>query len=74
VSEFRFRFSQSTFENWQSEFLRLFSFVVLAAVLIHHGSAGSKDGTDRIEQRVSEIHSMLRDQQQRPQRSCAGAG
>jgi branched-subunit amino acid ABC-type transport system permease component len=62
LSEFWFQFGQSTLENWQSEFLQLFSFVVLAAVLIHHGSAESKDGTDRIEQRVNEIHSMLRDQ------------
>jgi hypothetical protein len=30
---------QSTLENWQSEFLQLFSFVVLAAPFIHKGSA-----------------------------------
>ena len=72
LSEFWFRFGQSTLENWQSEFLQLFSFVVLAAVLIHHGSAESKDGTDRIEQRVNEIHSMLREQ--RGERSTADAG
>jgi hypothetical protein len=69
VSEFWFRFGQSTLENWQSEFLQLFSFVVLAAVLIHHGSAESKDGTDRIERRLNEIHSMLREQ--RGERSTA---
>ena len=63
LSGFWFQFGQSTLENWQSEFLQLFSFVVLAAVLIHHGSAESKDGTDRLEQRVNEIHEMLRDQQ-----------
>jgi|FLYK01.1.fsa_nt_gi hypothetical protein len=48
-------FGQSTLENWQSEFLQLFSFVVLSAVLIHRGSAESKDGTDRIERKVDEI-------------------
>jgi hypothetical protein len=74
LSEFWFQFGQSTLENWQSEFLQLFSFVVLAAVLIHHGSAESKDGTDRIEQRVNEIHSMLRDQRQGSERSTADAG
>ena len=74
ASEFWFQFGQSTIENWQSEFLQLFSFVVLAAVLIHHGSAESKDGTDRIERRVNEIHAMLQDQEQRPQRSSAGTG
>lgn len=31
LSEFWFSFGQSTLENWQSEFLQLFSFVVLAA-------------------------------------------
>jgi hypothetical protein len=43
-------FGQWTLENWQSEFLQLFSFVVVSAVLIHHGSSESKDGTERIEQ------------------------
>lgn len=73
LSEFWFQFGQSTLENWQSEFLQLFSFVVLAAVLIHHGSAESKDGTDRIERRVNEIHAMLREQGQGSQRSESGA-
>jgi hypothetical protein len=42
-------FAQSTLENWQSEFLQLFSFVVLAALYIHKGSAESKDGEERLE-------------------------
>ena len=54
-------FGQSTLENWQSEFLQLFSFVVVASVLIHRGSAESKDGTDRIEKAVNEIRDMLRE-------------
>jgi hypothetical protein len=72
-SGFWLQFGQSTLENWQSEFLQLFSFVVLAAVLIHRGSAESKDGTDRIEQRVNEIHEMLRDQQPGARRAPAGS-
>jgi hypothetical protein len=48
-------FGRSTLENWQSEFLQLFSFVVLAAVLIHRGSAESRDGEDRIEAQLKEI-------------------
>jgi hypothetical protein len=52
-------FGQSTFENWQSEFLQLFSFVVLSAVLIHRGSAESKDGDERIERRLEEISARL---------------
>ena len=52
-------FGQSTLENWQSEFLQLFSFVVLAALRIHRGSAESKDGTDRIERKVDDIARRL---------------
>jgi hypothetical protein len=61
LADFFVQFGQSTFENWQSEFLQLFSFVVFSAVLIHHGSAESKDGTDRIEQAVHRIEKRLDD-------------
>jgi hypothetical protein len=61
LASFIVSFGQSTFENWQSEFLQLFSFVVLSAVLIHRGSAESKDGTDRIEQAVGRIEQRLRE-------------
>lgn len=61
LSDFFVQFGQSTFENWQSEFLQLFSFVVFSAVLIHHGSAESKDGEDRIEQAVKRIEKRLDD-------------
>ena len=54
-------FAHSTLENWQSEFLQLFSFVVLAAVFIHHGSAESKDSEDRIERKIDEIKQRLDD-------------
>jgi hypothetical protein len=52
-------FSQSTLENWQSEFLQLFSFVLLAAILIHRGSGESKDGNDRMEQALERIEKKL---------------
>jgi hypothetical protein len=62
VSGYLVEFGQSTLENWQSEFLQLFSFVVFAAVLIHKGSAESKDSDEemqatlnRIERRLDEI-------------------
>jgi hypothetical protein len=61
LSDFWVEFGQSTLENWQSEFLQLFSFVVMSAVLIHHGSSESKDGTERIEKTVNEIRAMLRE-------------
>jgi hypothetical protein len=52
-------FSQSTLENWQSEFLQLFSFVVLAAIFMHHGSAESKDSDERIEAILHRIEQKL---------------
>ena len=58
-SDFLVTFGQSTFENWQSEFLQLFSFVVFSAILIHHGSAESRDGADRIEEAVHRIERRL---------------
>ena len=59
VSEYFVQFGQSTLENWQSEFLQLFSFVVLAAILIHRGSAESKDSEDRIEAKIDDITKRL---------------
>ena len=52
-------FAKSTLENWQSEFLQLFSFVVLSAVLIHRGSAESKDSDDRMEAKIDKILKQL---------------
>lgn len=36
-------FLESTFENWESEFLQMAAFIMLSAVLIQRGSAESKD-------------------------------
>jgi hypothetical protein len=52
-------FGESTLENWQSEFLQLFSFVVLSALLIHKGSAESKDSDDELLERVKRIEKHL---------------
>lgn len=57
--EFIVEFGHSTLENWQSEFLQLFSFVVLAAVFIHRGSGESKDGDDRMEEKIDRIVKKL---------------
>jgi branched-subunit amino acid ABC-type transport system permease component len=57
--DFVIEFGQSTLENWQSEFLQLFSFVVLSALLIHRGSGESKDSADRMEQKIDEIAKRL---------------
>ncbi|HEY9379351.1 MAG TPA: DUF6766 family protein [Jiangellaceae bacterium] len=59
VGDFISEFAQSTFENWQSEFLQLFSFVVLAALYIHKGSAESKDGEERLEAALRRIEEHL---------------
>jgi hypothetical protein len=59
ASGFIVEFGQSTLENWQSEFLQLFSFVVFSAVLIHRGSAESKDSDDRMEETLGRIERKL---------------
>ena len=52
-------FMQATLENWQSEFLQLLSFVVLAALYIHRGSAESRDGEDEIRAALKRIENKL---------------
>jgi branched-subunit amino acid ABC-type transport system permease component len=59
LGDYFLHFSQSTLENWQSEFLQLFSFVVLAALLIHRGSGESKDSDDRMEESLKRIEKEL---------------
>jgi succinate dehydrogenase hydrophobic anchor subunit len=65
ISGYFVEFGQSTLENWQSEFLQLFSFVVLSAILIHRGSAESKDSVDRMEAALKRIEKRL-DEMERP--------
>ena len=59
IGEYLSEFAQSTLENWQSEFLQLFAFVVLAALYIHRGSAESKDSDDKIEAALRRIEEQL---------------
>ncbi len=59
VGNFIAHFAQSTLENWQSEFLQLFSFVVLAAMYLHRGSAESRDSDDRMEEALKRIEQKL---------------
>lgn len=51
---------QATMENWQSEFLQLFTFVVLTAYLIHKNSHESKDSNDRLETKIDRISKALK--------------
>ena len=50
---------RDTLENWQSEFLQLFTFVTLAALFIHKGSAESKDGSEKVEASLRRIETKL---------------
>jgi len=59
MGDFVAEFATATLENWQSEFLQLFSFTVMAAVLIHKGSAESRDSDDRIEGALLRIENKL---------------
>ena len=59
IGDFLAQFSQSTLENWQSEFLQLVSFTVMAAVLIHKGSAESRDSDDLIQMALKRIEDKL---------------
>jgi hypothetical protein len=59
MGDFVAEFAAATLENWQSEFLQLFSFVVLAALYIHKGSAESKDGEEKLEASLRRIEQHL---------------
>ena len=59
LGDFLAEFGQSTLENWQSEFLQLFSFAALAALYIHKGSAESKDSEEKIEASLKRIEQHL---------------
>lgn len=57
--DFLSAFGQSTLENWQSEFLQLFSFVTLSALYIHKGSGESKDSDEKMEASLRRIEEHL---------------
>ena len=59
IGDFVGEFSRATLENWQSEFLQLFSFTVMAAVLIHKGSAESRDSDDLMQMALKRIEDKL---------------
>ena len=59
IGDFAAEFAASTLENWQSEFLQLFSFVVLSAMFVHKGSAESKDADEKLEASLRRIEEKL---------------
>ncbi len=58
-SAYVYEWLAATFENWQSEFLQLLTFVILTALLIHKGSHESKDTDVEFEERLSRIEEKL---------------
>jgi hypothetical protein len=55
VSAFIIQAARDTLENWQSEFLQLIWQVAGLALLYHIGSPQSKEGNDRLEEKVDLI-------------------
>ncbi|MFN2487520.1 MAG: DUF6766 family protein, partial [Acidimicrobiia bacterium] len=52
-------FLASVFENWQSEFLQLASFVIFATYMIHRGSPQSRDNADEMAADIKAIRKKL---------------
>jgi hypothetical protein len=50
---------QATFENWQSEFLQVFVFILLTTFLIHRRSHESPDADDHTEAALRRIEARL---------------
>lgn len=50
---------QATFENWQSEFLQLLTFVVLTSFLVHRGSHESRDQDEHTQSSLDRIEARL---------------
>jgi hypothetical protein len=54
-ADFWEQFWQSTFENWQSEFLQVATFVIATAYLVFTKSAESNDSDERIERKLDAV-------------------
>jgi hypothetical protein len=53
------RWAQATFENWQSEFLQVFVFIVLTTFLVHKNSHESPDADYETEASLRRIEAKL---------------
>jgi len=60
-SGYIWHWAEATFENWQSEFLQLFTFVVLSAFLIHRHSHESRDDQDELKKQVEQLVAELKE-------------
>jgi hypothetical protein len=52
-------FMVAVFENWQSEFLQLWAFVVLTTYFIHRNSPQSRDNDDENAERIEKIEKII---------------
>lgn len=55
VSDYFAQMTRDTLENWQSEFLQLLWQVAGLAILLNIGSPQSKEGNDRVEDKIDAI-------------------
>jgi hypothetical protein len=55
VSDYLIQITRDTLENWQSEFLQLLWQVGGLALFLHLGSPQSKEGSDRVEEKIDAI-------------------
>ena len=53
------KWSEATFENWQSEFLQLLTMVTLTSFLVFKGSAESKDSDEEMQEALDRIEQRL---------------
>jgi hypothetical protein len=53
------RWGQATFENWQSEFLQVFAFIVLTSFLVHRRSHESPDTDYDVEAALRRIEAKV---------------
>ncbi len=51
--------AEATFENWQSEFLQLFTMLALTSLLIFKGSPESRDSDDEMRETLSRLERQL---------------
>lgn len=63
VGEFIPEFWSATLENWQSEFLQLFTMVVLTSMLSFKGSPESKDSEEKTQKALARIERVLKTKQ-----------
>lgn len=59
VGGFLWQFGNEVFENWQSEFLQILTFVILTRYFIHRGSHESKDSDDEAKRQLGRIEEQL---------------